>query len=249
MVCVRESGEFRGTVPMKYVAKVVKTEMGFQEFHFHMLRHTHATVLVSSSDELQIKDISERLGHASIKTTMDIYATNTEEMRVKSMEIFEKVGKLNVKYKNERLYEIWKSTKNRCNTTSFYSKKGIKFYDAWLDYEVFEQWAMENGYEDDLSLIRIDKTLNFSPDNCIWSSDNKNVRGKNVWTDGINTKSYSLKYNGYSWGYSITSYDENGKRKNLQKAIYKTEQEAKEAAEAVLAEMFAGSDVLLKRVK
>lgn len=249
LVCVKENGEFRGTIPVKYVGKVAKTEMGFEDFHFHMLRHTHATVLVSSTDELQIKDISERLGHASIKTTMDTYVTNTDEMRVKSMEIFEKVGKLNVKHKNERLYEIWKSTKNRCNTTSFYTKKGIKFHEAWLDYEVFEQWAMENGYEDDLSLIRKDKALDFCPENCIWSSEAKTVKGKNVWTDGINIKSYSIKHNGYSWGYSITSYDENGKRKNIQKSIFDTEQEAKEAAEAVLEEMFANSEVLIKRVK
>lgn len=248
LVCVKENGEFRGTVPVKYVGKVVRTEMGFPDFHFHMLRHTHATVLVSSTDELQIKDISERLGHSSIKTTMDTYVTNTDEMRMKSMEVFEKVGKLHVKRKNERLYELWKSTKNRCNATSFYSKRGIKFHDAWLDYEVFEQWAMENGYEDDLSLIRLDKTLDFCPDNCIWSSDNKSVRGKNVWTDGINTKSYSIRHNGYSWGYSITSY-ENGKRKNIQKTSFDTEQEAIESAEAVLAEMYATSDVVLKRVK
>ena len=248
LVCVKENGEFRGTVPMKYVGKVARTEMGFPDFHFHMLRHTHATVLVSSTDELQIKDISERLGHSSIKTTMDTYVTNTDEMRVKSMEVFEKVGRLNVKRRNDRLYEIWKSTKNRCNTTSFYSKRGIKFHDAWLDYEVFEEWAMANGYEDDLSLIRVDKALDFCPDNCIWSSDNKNVRGKNVWSDGINTKSYSIRHNGYSWGYSITSY-ENGKRKNIQKSTFDTEQEAIESAEAVLAEMFASSDKLLKRVK
>ncbi len=249
LVCVKESGEFRGTVPMKYVAKVVKTEMGFEDFHFHMLRHTHATVLVSNTEELQIKDISERLGHSSIKTTMDTYVSNTDEMRVKSMEIFERVGKLHVKNKNERLYEIWKSTKNRCNTTSFYTKKGIKFHEPWLDYEVFEMWAMENGYEDDLSLIRKDKALDFCPDNCIWSSEAKTVKGKNVWTDGINIKSYSIKYNGYSWGYSITDYDENGKRKNTQKTTFNTEQEAKEAAETVLAEMFANSDMVLKRVK
>lgn len=249
LVCVKENGEFRGTVPMKYVGKVVKTEMGFEDFHFHMLRHTHATVLVSNTDELQIKDISERLGHSSIKTTMDTYVSNTDEMRVKSMEVFEKVGKLNVKRKNERLYEIWKSTKNRCNGTSFYKERGIKFHEPWLDYEVFEQWAMENGYEDDLSLIRKDKSLNFSPDNCIWSTDNKNIKGSNVWSNGTTTKSYSVKHNGYSWGYSITSYDENGKRKNIQKFIFKTEQEAKDAAEVVLAEMFANSEVLLKRVK
>ena len=249
LVCVKENGEFRGTVPMKYVNKVVKTEMGFEDFHFHMLRHTHATVLVSNADEVQIKDISERLGHSSIKTTMDIYVSNTDEMRVKSMEIFERVGKLNTKRKNERLYELWKSTKNRCNGMKYYKERGIKFYEAWLDYEVFEQWAMENGYEDDLSLIRIEKDKDFCPDNCIWSTDNKNVKGNNVWTDGVNTKSYSVRHNGYSWGYSITSYDKHGNRKNLQKATFKTEQEAKEAAEAVLNEMFASSKMLLKRVK
>lgn len=249
LVCVKENGEFRGTIPTKYVGKVVKTEMGFEDFHFHMLRHTHATVLVSNTDELQIKDISERLGHSSIKTTMDTYVSNTDEMRVKSMEIFERVGRLNVKHKNDRLYEIWKSTKNRCNTTSFYSKKGIKFHEAWLDYEVFEQWALENGYEDDLGLIRKDKTLDFCPDNCIWSSERKTIKGKNVWTDGVNIKSYSISNNGYSWGYSITDYDENGKRKNIQKSTFNTEQEAKEAAEAVLSEMFSSSDVVLKRVK
>lgn len=249
LVCVKENGEFRGTVPMKYVGKVVRTEMGFTDFHFHMLRHTHATVLVSNTDELQIKDISERLGHSSIKTTMDTYVSNTDEMRVKSMEIFEKIGKLNVKRKNERLYEIWKSTKNRCNGMSYYKDRGIKFYEPWLDYEVFEQWAFENGYEDDLSLIRVYKSLDFCPDNCIWSTDNKNVRGKNVWSDGVNTKSYSIKHNGYSWGYAITNYDGTGKRKDIQKAGFDTEQDAKLAAEAVLSEMFASSEVVLKRVK
>ena len=64
-----------------------------------------------------------------------------------------------------------------------------------------------------------------------------------------NIKSYSIKHNGYSWGYSITTYDENGKRKNLQKSTFNSEQEAKEAAETVLAEMFASSDVVLRRVK
>lgn len=249
LVCVKENGEFRGTVPMKYVGKVVKTEMGFEDFHFHMLRHTHATVLVSNTDELQIKDISERLGHSSIKTTMDTYVSNTDEMRVKSMEVFEKVGKLNVKRKNERLYEIWKATKNRCNSTEFYKKRGIKFHDAWLDYEVFEQWAMENGYEDDLSLIRIRKEDDFAPDNCIWSNDNKNVRGSHVWSDGKNIRSYSVKKRGSSYEYSVTNYDQTGKRKNIQKGGFKSEQEAKDAAEVIISSMYSDSDIVLKRVK
>lgn len=249
LVCVKENGEFRGTVPIKYVGKVVKTEMGFEDFHFHMLRHTHATVLVSNTEELQIKDISERLGHSSIKTTMDTYVSNTDEMRVKSMEVFEKVGKLKVKHKNERLYEIWKSTKNRCNGTDFYKKRGIKLCEEWLEYEVFEQWAMENGYEDDLSLIRLDKAENFTPNNCVWTSEHKGVRGKNIWTDGKNIKSYSIRNRGTSFQYAITDYDEHGKRKNIEKAGFKTEQEAKDAAEALLSSMYADSAKLLKRVK
>ena len=249
LVCVKESGEFRGTAPVKYVGLVARTEMGFPDFHFHMLRHTHATVLVSNTEELQIKDISKRLGHSSIKTTMDTYVTNTEEMKIKSMEVFEKVGKLNVKHKNERLYEIWKATKNRCNSTAFYRDRGIKFSDEWLDYEVFEQWAFENGYEDDLSLIRIRKEDDFAPDNCIWSKEGKNVKGKNVWTDGKNIRSYSIRDRGSSYQYSITDYDEHGKRKNIEKSGFKTEQEAREAAEAVISAMYAESATVLKRVK
>jgi len=175
--------------------------------------------------------------------------TNTDEMRVKSMEIFERVGRLNVKRKNERLYEIWKTTKNRCNGTAFYKDRGIKFHDAWLDYEVFEQWALENGYEDDLSLIRKDKTLDFCPSNCMWSTEKNTVRGKHVWTDGVNIRSYSIRDRGSSFQYSITTYDNQGKRKQIEKSGFKTEQDAKEAAEAILTELFATSEKLLKRVK
>ena len=72
---------------------------------------------------------------------------------------------------------------------------------------------------------------------------------KNVWTDGTNIRSYSIKNLGSSFRYSINDYDQNGKRKNIQKAGFKTEQEAKDAAEAVLASMYAESDIVLKRVK
>ena len=250
LVCVKESGEFRGTTPAKYVAKVARTELGFPDFHFHMLRHTHATILVNSSDELQIKDISDRLGHSSIKTTMDTYVQNTEEMKLKSMEIFEKVGKLHVKHRNERIYELWKLAKNRCSSANYYVQRGIKFYEPWLDYEVFEEWALLNGYEDDLSLIRIDKTLDFSPDNCIWSKENSNIKGKNVWTDGKNIKSYCIQKRYNVWSYTITNYDLNGKRKNISKSGFTSEEAARSACEAFLTEAYSDENItLLRRVK
>lgn len=39
----------------------------------------------------KIKDVSERLGHASIDTTMDIYTHNTEVMQTETVDIFEKL--------------------------------------------------------------------------------------------------------------------------------------------------------------
>lgn len=39
--------------------------------HLHTLRHTHATYLIESGENL--KAVQERLGHASFKTTVDIY--------------------------------------------------------------------------------------------------------------------------------------------------------------------------------
>ncbi|MCL2606575.1 MAG: site-specific integrase, partial [Coriobacteriia bacterium] len=45
---------------------------GFEGLRFHDLRHTHATMLVSSG--LNIKAVSSRLGHASVGITLDLYA-------------------------------------------------------------------------------------------------------------------------------------------------------------------------------
>lgn len=178
---------------------------------------------------------------------MDVYVTNTDEMRTKSMEVFEKVGKLHVKRRNERLYEIWKSAKNRCNGSDYYKKRGIKFCTEWLDYEVFEEWALNNGYEADLSLIRLNKSGNYEPSNCMFSKENKSIKGGNVWTDGVNVRSYNIQNIGSSFRYYINGEDEDGKRVIFQKAGFKTREEAKEASEAVLSEMY--TENALKVVK
>jgi len=70
-----------------------------------------------------------------------------------------------------------------------------------------------------------------------------------VWTDGHNIRSYSVRNIGSSYQYSITEYDQKGKRKNIQKAGFKSEQEAKEAAEAVIEAMYENATALLKRIK
>ncbi|MDK2820723.1 MAG: hypothetical protein PWP31_688 [Clostridia bacterium] len=45
---------------------------GLPRLNFHYLRHTHASLLLKAG--VDIKIISERLGHSSIKITYDIYS-------------------------------------------------------------------------------------------------------------------------------------------------------------------------------
>lgn len=62
------------------------------KFSFHDLRHTHATLLIEGG--ALIKDVQERLGHSNIGTTMNIYVDNTEKMREQTVEIFEKMNRI-----------------------------------------------------------------------------------------------------------------------------------------------------------
>ncbi|MCM3110635.1 tyrosine-type recombinase/integrase [Lederbergia lenta] len=61
---------------------------GVPKIRFHDLRHTHATLCLEAG--MSIKEVQDRLGHASIKTTGDVYAHVTDKMKVKSTDLFEK---------------------------------------------------------------------------------------------------------------------------------------------------------------
>jgi integrase len=52
-------------------------EIGLKKIRFHDLRHTHATILVEN--KANIKAVQERLGHSSIKTTLDTYTHVTNK--------------------------------------------------------------------------------------------------------------------------------------------------------------------------
>lgn len=74
-----------------------------------------------------------------------------------------------------RIYRIWASMKERCLNKktaikSGYAKLGIQVCEDWKSFEVFEKWALENGYSDLLSLDRIDPMGNYCPENCRWAS-------------------------------------------------------------------------------
>ena len=58
-----------------------------RNIRFHDLRHTHPTILLSMG--VDIKTISERLGHSSIQMTLDIYSDVLEELDQKSADLID----------------------------------------------------------------------------------------------------------------------------------------------------------------
>lgn len=60
---------------------------GIGDFRLYDLRHTHASVLLNKNTPL--KDVSERLGHASIKLTGDVYWHTAADAQKRASDIFD----------------------------------------------------------------------------------------------------------------------------------------------------------------
>lgn len=74
-----------------------------------------------------------------------------------------------------RLYKIWGDMLSRCRNPKsdgyyLYGAKGISVCDEWKDFQKFRDWAMANGYADNLSIDRKDGSKGYSPDNCRWAT-------------------------------------------------------------------------------
>ena len=92
---------------------------------------------------------------------------------------------------NSRIYNIWRSMKKRClnpNHEAYprYGGRGITVCDEWKDdFQTFYDWAMTNGYQEGLTIDRIDVNGNYEPGNCRWATakeQNNNTRNNRLLT-------------------------------------------------------------------
>lgn len=87
-----------------------------------------------------------------------------------------------------RLYQVHRTMLQRCynpNAHEYenYGGRGIKVCDEWHDFEHFEKWAIENGYDKTAkrgksTLDRIDPNGNYEPSNCRWATMQQQQRNK-----------------------------------------------------------------------
>lgn len=97
--------------------------------------------------------------------------------------------------KGTRLYNIWRGMKTRCRNMKDkayerYGGRGITICDEWANsFEAFRDWALANGYRDELTIDRKNNDGPYNPNNCrwaTWDTQNNNRRiNRKITYNGI----------------------------------------------------------------
>ena len=129
---------------------------------------------------------------------------------------------------HDRLYAIYKSMLHRCyspKSRSYRShgKRGITVCKEWQITENyngmnnFYEWALSNGYQDNLTIDRIDNNGNYEPSNCRWTTyvtQGNNRSNNHMITYNGETKTmaewareYNIPYNTFAWRINKSKWD------------------------------------------
>ena len=80
---------------------------------------------------------------------------------------------------NTRLFKCYDSMKYRVKHDPNWKSKGIRVCEEWWNNpQAFFDWALQNGYRDDLTLDRIDTLGDYEPSNCRWITKAEQQRNR-----------------------------------------------------------------------
>lgn len=90
---------------------------------------------------------------------------------------------------NTKLYRRWAAMKRRCKNQDdpTYGGKGIRYDPSWESFENFYK-DMQEGFNPELEIDRIDVTKGYSKENCRWVSHNENNFNKNIQSNNTSSK-------------------------------------------------------------
>lgn len=96
----------------------------------------------------------------------------------------------------ERIFKTWSAMKERVHLSTFihanrYKDRGITICPEWdKDFFAFRDWALNNGYADNLQIDRIDNNGNYEPSNCrfVTNMENANNREQTFYVTYKGTK-------------------------------------------------------------
>ena len=122
--------------------------------------------------------------HLSRNDIVSCGCYNREQSAIRYKRLAKQRAKHNLSH--SRLYRVYAHMKNRCyNEASpnfkYYGARGIRVCDEWLGengFLNFYNWATNNGYDENLSIDRVNVDGNYEPSNCKWSNNVEQANNK-----------------------------------------------------------------------